>query len=462
VVAGAVVWGVGILAGFGEQAALMGLGLAAVALVAYGAFAVGRYFGVGPLARPPRPGDPAAWLPPASTPPADWLRLGSRMGIPAIWGAISLLVIPIAVYVASFLPWIALGNRLVESWPANHTGETLLALTQRMYNYHDTLRAAHAAYSPWWAWPFDLKPVWFYSASYASDTAAAVYGAGSLVVFWLGVVAIAFVAWQAWARRSPALAILAIAFAWQWLPWARIDRGTYQYHYYTALPFVVIALGYLAAELWHGPSRRTWLGIRVAAAIAIVAPALMWLGRGTLCTIAGVERARPGSEACAPNPGSLSTVISFLGEGPAAFLRAMPPEAIALLFLVPLSLVAWFVVTARDARRFVGGMVVAAIAWFLVWYPNIAALPLPSRVYNAYQGVLPTWVWSFQFPVNLDPATESPALLTAGTLVLVGALTATCLIVGYAAWSWRLATAQRGSEGPDTSFMQGGPAPGPG
>jgi hypothetical protein len=384
------------------------------------------------------------------------------MGLPAVWGAISLLVVPIAVYVASFLPWVALGNRLVESWPANHTGETLLALTQRMYDYHDTLRAAHAAYSPWWAWPFDLKPVWFYSASYASDTAAAVYGAGSLVIFWLGVVAIAFTAWQAWARRSPALAILVIAFAWQWLPWARIDRGTYQYHYYTALPFVVIALGYLAAELWHGPSRRTWLGIRIAAAIAIVAPALMWLGRGVVCSVAGVERARPNSEACAPNPGTLSTVITFLGEGPAAFLRAMPPEAIALFFLVPLAVVAWFVLTARDARRFVGGMVVAAMAWILVWYPNIASLPLPARVYNAYQGVLPTWVWSFQFPVNLDPATEAPALLTVGTLVLLGALTATCLIVAYAAWSWRLATAQRGTGDPDASFMEGGPAPGSG
>ena len=33
---------------------------------------------------------------------------------------------------------------------------------------------------------------------------------------------------------------------------ARIDRAAFQYHYYTALPFVVLALAYFIAEIWHG------------------------------------------------------------------------------------------------------------------------------------------------------------------------------------------------------------------
>ena len=62
----------------------------------------------------------------------------------------------------------------------------------------------------------------------------------------------AFVAWQAFRRRSAALALIAIAFAVQWISWARIDRAAFQYHYYTALPFVFLALAYFLAELWHG------------------------------------------------------------------------------------------------------------------------------------------------------------------------------------------------------------------
>ena len=77
----------------------------------------------------------------------------------------------------------------------------------------------------------------------------------------------AFVAWQAFKRRSLALGLVFVAFAFQWMPWARIDRATFQYHYYAALPFLLIALAYFIAELRNGPSARTWVLARVAAAV---------------------------------------------------------------------------------------------------------------------------------------------------------------------------------------------------
>ena len=73
-----------------------------------------------------------------------------------------------------------------------------------------------------------------------------------------------FAAVMAYRRRSLALALITIGFAAQWMPWARIDRAAFQYHYYTALPFLILALAYFVAELWHGPSRRTWLVARIA------------------------------------------------------------------------------------------------------------------------------------------------------------------------------------------------------
>ena len=100
----------------------------------------------------------------------------------------------------------------------------------------------------------------------------------------------AFVSWQAFARRSPALALIAIGFACQWLAWARIDRAAFQYHYYTSLPFLLLALAYFLAELWHGASKRTWLLARLSAAAAdprpddplAPAPAAVRLRRGRL------------------------------------------------------------------------------------------------------------------------------------------------------------------------------------
>ena len=117
--------------------------------------------------------------------------------------------------------------------------------------------------------------------------------------------------------------------------------------------------------------------------------------------------------------------------------------------------VAWFVVRARDPRRFVVGAVLAAVVEFVVFYPNIAALPLPTTIFNAYQGLLPTYLYAFQFPVNTDPPAIVPSLLAPNASylglppgpLLAGVLGLACIIVAYSAWTWRLAIAERDLEG---------------
>ena len=482
----------------------------AVAVAFWGA---GR-LGFGPLA--PLPDPEMAGPPPASPAPDGWLRLGSGWGVPAVWMAVCLGLLPVAVYVISYLPWVALGNRLTETWPPGHTGQTLLDLTRSMYEYHNNLRAAHAASSPWWAWPFDLKPVWFYQGGFAGNTAASIYDAGNLVIWWLGVPAMAFAAWQAWRRRSLGLALIVIGFAFQYLTWVRIDRATFQYHYFTSLPFVVLGVAYFVAELWHGPSRATWLLARVAAAAAIVAPAVLWVGKGPLCRLVRVEDVNPGSLACTGNPGDLvitarvaglvlvmgiavvlllyqllhlqrvsrsavnagdggavlgiggderRQLLLLIATGVGAWIgivlantildesvvyeaRGFQSSYVALLVAIPLALIAAFVATARDARRFAMGIVFAAVMAFLILYPNISALPLPSTIVNAYQGLLPTYLYPFQFPVNTDPAAPGVGLLAAEPILLAVALTVTCVVVGYAAWVWRYGPVARRPSGP--------------
>ncbi len=220
--------------------------------IVYLVFRLAGSFGLGPLTPPLEAGDPLRLAAPAAAPPPGWLRLGWGFGIPIAWMVASLLVLPLVVYVISYLPWVALGNRLTDTWPPGHTGQTLIQLTQSMYDYHNNLRATHAASSPFWAWPLDLKPVWFYQVGFAGNTSAAIYDAGNLVIWWLGIPAMAFVAWQAFKRRQPGPRPDRRRLRLQWLPWVRIDRATFQYHYYTSLPFLVLALAYFLAELWHG------------------------------------------------------------------------------------------------------------------------------------------------------------------------------------------------------------------
>ena len=482
--------------------------------VVYTLFSVAGRWGFGPMAGPLPDDDPATLLEAPAPAPQGWLRLGAGFGLPAAWIVASLVILPVALYVASYVPWALMEqHQLVSGWPPNHTDQTLLELTGSMYAYHNNLSSAHAASSPWWAWVFDFKPVWFYQESFAGGTSAAIYDAGNLVAWWLAVPAMAFAAWQAFVRRNASLALITIAFACQWIAWARIDRAAFQYHYYTSLPFVFLALAYFLSELWRGASRRTWLLARLAAGAAVLAPTTLWLFHRPLCGFVRVLDVNESSQACPtlipsfvltgralaiaivigigvlllvrlllslaseadePAPAkagrrlsnrlitagltalgvSLAFVVAsvFFVDTPLVTATSLPVEPIALVVTIALLPIAAFVATARDARRFVVGAVVAIAGWFVLWYPNIAGLPLPSALSNAYQGFIPTYVYPFQFPVStIDRSVAAPAILAPGPALLLVTLTGVALTVGYAAWVWRVTLAEQAylrTEGP--------------
>jgi hypothetical protein len=454
---------------------------AGLGLLAWLLFVLAARIGFGPFAPPPDPTEPAALLPPPSPPPAAaWLRPGAQFGLPLVWMIACLLILPIALYVLSYVPWAFIdSHQLVDGWPPGHTGQTLLKLTGDMYAYHNNLTAPHAASSPWWAWLFDFKPVWFYQEGFAGNTTAAIYDAGNLVIWWLGLPALGFAAWQAFARRSLPLALITIGFACQWVSWARIDRAAFQYHYYTSLPFLILALAYFLSELWHGASRRTWLLARLTAGVAVLGPALFWIfdrdttdgdwHRGEDATVNV-----PGLELVGISPSTrafgllLATAIiailvtvlirRVLPDVNVLVWDRIPVEPIALILSVPALLIAVFVATARDARRFVVGAVVAVVAWFVVEYPNISALPLPSAISNVYQGVLPTYLYAFQFPVSTIPRNATIQLFGPVPLLLSASVIFLSLIVAYSAWVWRLALAERRAsdrDGLDLSAAEG-------
>jgi hypothetical protein len=195
--------------------------------------------------------------------------------------------------------------------------------------------------------------------------------------------------------------------------------------------------------------------VRTIGLLAVVGIGAYVLGRGVLA----LDRAQAGDldgDGATRTAGGgfrgllISAVAVAIGFGLVALLpdteiftlTSVPVEPIAIIVGLPLVYLAAQVVAARDARRFVVGLLLAVGAWFVVWYPNIAALPLPSALVNAYQGLIPTYLYEFQFPVAAGERTVNAPLLNP-TLVILGiAVTATCLVVAYSAWVWRLAIAE--------------------
>jgi hypothetical protein len=198
-----------------------------------------------------------------------WFVPGEMGGFAWPWIGACLLVIPLLVYFLSYVPYLQLGHGIATQGLGPGYGWSLDEMQSQMFGYHFGLTAGHPASSPWWSWPLDLKTVFFYTHSFDDRLLAVVYNGGNPILFWAGVPAILFAGVTAWRRQSPALVLVVAAFAFQYLPWTRIERATFQYHYFTALLFAMIAVAYFVDEgLRSWAQRPLAIAFLVAAAIA--------------------------------------------------------------------------------------------------------------------------------------------------------------------------------------------------
>jgi predicted membrane-bound dolichyl-phosphate-mannose-protein mannosyltransferase len=195
-----------------------------------------------------------------------WYMPGEMGGFAWPWVGACLLVLPLLVYFVAYIPYLELGHAISIEHMGPGYGWSLDELQSQMFGYHFGLQAGHPAASPWWSWPLDLKPVWFYSHSYDNRDIAVIYNGGNPILFWAGVPAILWCAVQAWRHRSLALVMVVAAFAFQYLPWTRIERATFHYHYFTAVLIAMIAVAYVVDE-----GLRSWAYRSLAISFLVVA-----------------------------------------------------------------------------------------------------------------------------------------------------------------------------------------------
>ena len=174
----------------------------------------------------------------------------------------SFAVIPVAIYLGSYVRWFG-GPTIPFGW-------NLIELTQQMYWYHSSLTAPHPAGSPWWSWPLVLKPVYWYFGQAADGDNAYIYDAGNVVLFWAGLVAFGWCAVAAIRGRSPALGLVVFAGLAQYVAWIPIGRVLFFYHFFTVLPFYLLALAAGLAYFWE-VGRARWVVAYLATAAAAFA-----------------------------------------------------------------------------------------------------------------------------------------------------------------------------------------------
>jgi dolichyl-phosphate-mannose--protein O-mannosyl transferase len=207
---------------------------------------------------------------------ARWFEPTEMGGFAWSWVAACLIVIPLVVYAMSYIPYLQLGHDWAVGGGPGY-GWSLDELHAQMFGYHFNLKAGHDSASPWWSWPLMLKPTWFHSASFDADRISVIYNGGNPLLFWAGIPALIACAVLAWKRRSMALVLIVAAFAFQYVPWIRIERATFAYHYLTAVVFAMVAVAYVVDELLRRPAWRD-VAIGYLALVVVVGVLIYPLG----------------------------------------------------------------------------------------------------------------------------------------------------------------------------------------
>lgn len=152
---------------------------------------------------------------------------------------LSFLIIPVAIYVCSYLFMFTSG----------HTFDIFWGMQKQMWWYHTGLVATHPFSSPWWSWPVLGRPIWLYTSGEHNGVISNIYAMGNPIIFWGGLASIFLTSWYALKDKSKSAAFVVASYAGLFMPWAFSPRIMFLYHYFPAVPFLCISLAYCLSRL---------------------------------------------------------------------------------------------------------------------------------------------------------------------------------------------------------------------
>lgn len=171
-------------------------------------------------------------------------RLISNIGFCLVF----FVLVPGMIYYASYYPYgAARGLHGAGMYFTREYAAIVLENQRFMFTYHAGLVATHPYASRWWQWLLDLRPILYY-LSYGDGTVSTIGAFVNPLLCWGGLLALPVLVYHAVKRERTALFIL-VGYLAQVLPWVFISRLTFEYHYFAATLFLVLALGYVFDRL---------------------------------------------------------------------------------------------------------------------------------------------------------------------------------------------------------------------
>ncbi len=168
------------------------------------------------------------------------------------------VAVPVLIYLLCYIPYFAyrMPVSLMEYL------RLVVQSQQYMLSYHGESGRGmdHPFYSPWYEWPVNGRPMYYAMGYYQpAGFSQSIFCFGNPAVWYVGLAAVGLLAilwaWRHFYRRpgteslvhlrsytsdiGPAFVLISLLA--QYLPWALVPRGTYIYHYFASVPFLILA-----------------------------------------------------------------------------------------------------------------------------------------------------------------------------------------------------------------------------
>lgn len=158
---------------------------------------------------------------------------------PKLFGfcCIFFIVIPLIVYTLAFIP-------VVGHTEYNGLIDKTIQGSISMFDYHSNLVAEHYYGSPFYEWPVIWMPLLYAHDMITETVVSAVSCMGNPAIWWVGIVCVVFLLFRWIISKDKQAGFLCIAYAAQYVPWMGIGRITFIYHYFPAILFVILMIGY--------------------------------------------------------------------------------------------------------------------------------------------------------------------------------------------------------------------------
>ena len=155
------------------------------------------------------------------------------------------VILPLIVYLLVYIPVLR----------PTKEGYTILGVFEQIKNmfvFHANEEMAHFYKTYWYEWFLMLVPMIFYAKFYPGGKISRIVTVGNPLIWWTSVIAVAMTAYIAYKKKDNKVWIFIIAYISQYFPWIFIKRTLFIYHYFSVIPFAILAIVYMLNNLnWN-------------------------------------------------------------------------------------------------------------------------------------------------------------------------------------------------------------------